>query len=98
MDSILDFIELEESTSKINSYDSFVWDHVREIIRSIRQDIAENHESKDLEDALMKLETLTSTLYYMTVFGLLSKPVYENLYSNITSTRYYFRHRFKGSE
>lgn len=92
--SILDIIE-SESPKELNTYDIFVKDHVKEIIRSIRHDMTINHGTEELENALMILENLTSTLYYMMVFGLLSNIVYYNLYHYIVCVKFYFNHTYK---
>lgn len=91
--SVLEFADIEKN--ELNSYDFFSSDRARQIIRTIVHDLRSSHKSEDIEFALSTLETLNTTIYYMTVFGFLSHNHYDSLFHRIRSAMHYIRYRYK---
>lgn len=91
--SILEFANIE--SEELNSYDFFSSDRARQISKTIVHDLRSSHEPEDIEFALSTLETLNTTLYYMTVFGFISHNHYESLYHTIRTAKHYIKYRYQ---
>lgn len=91
--SILEFIESPKD--EINTYDFYATDKAREIVRSILHDLTISHKPTEIENALTTLETLNTTLYYMSVFGFLSYDHYQNIFHRIRSAIFFIKRRYK---